>query len=68
MDSKVKYMGSAPSKAPAASKKAVIDGQGSISYGGPEDVATPNTAKGVSVTGKKRGMGAALRGDRFTYD
>ncbi len=68
MDSKVKYMGAAPGKTPAASNKAVIQGQGSIPFGGPKDVATPNTAKGVSVTGKKRGMGAALRGDRFTYD
>ena len=68
MDSKVKYMGSAPGKAPAASKKAVIDGQGSISYGGPKDVATPNTAKGISTTGTKRGMGAALRGGQFTAE
>lgn len=68
MDGKVKYMGSAPGKVPAASKKAVIDGQGSIPYGVSEDVATPNTAKGVSGTGTKRGMGAALRGGRFTYD
>jgi hypothetical protein len=33
-----------------------------------EEMKTPNTAKGISITGKKRGMGAALRGNRFTYD
>jgi len=27
---------------------------------------TPNTAVGKVTTGKKRGMGAALRGSRFT--
>ena len=27
---------------------------------------TPDTAVGKSTTGKKRGMGAALRGSRFT--
>jgi hypothetical protein len=31
-----------------------------------EDIATPNTAKAKVTTGKKRGMGAALRGSRFT--
>jgi hypothetical protein len=68
MDGKVKYMGSAPGKAPAASKKAVIDGQGSIPYCELKDIATPNTAKGISTTGTKRGMGAALRGGQFTAE
>jgi hypothetical protein len=68
MDGKVKYMGSAPGKVPAASKKAVIDGQGSIPFGSFKDVATPNTAKGISTTGTKRGMGAALRGGQFTAE
>jgi hypothetical protein len=68
MQGRVKYMGTAPSAAPKPSKMAVIQGQGEIPFCTMEDVATPNTAKGISITGKKRGMGAALRGGRFTYD
>jgi hypothetical protein len=68
MQGRVKYMGTAPSAAPKASKMAVIQGQGEIPFSDMTDVATPSTAKGISITGKKRGMGAALRGGRFTYD
>jgi hypothetical protein len=69
MQGRVKYMGSAPADAPKPSKMAVIQGQGEIPFSdhGPK-WQTPNTAKGISVTGKKRGMGAALRGGRYTYD
>jgi len=68
MQGRVKYMGSAPSDAPKPSKMAVIQGQGEIPFCTMEEMKTPNTAKVISITGKKRGMGAALRGDRFTYD
>jgi hypothetical protein len=66
MDRKVNYMGAAPGKTAAASKKAVIAGQGSIPYSDVKDIATPNTAKGSPTTGQKRGMGAALRGGKFS--
>lgn len=68
MQGRVKYMGSAPAEAPKPSKMAVIDGQGKIPFCTMTDMATPNTAKGISVSGKKRGMGAALRGGNYTYD
>lgn len=68
MQGRVKYMGSKPSDAPKPVAKAEIQGQGSIPYPMPEEMKTPNTAKGISTTGKKRGMGAALRGGRYTYD
>lgn len=68
MQGRVKYMGSKPSDAPKPSKMAVIEGQGEIPYCEMKEMKTPNTAKGISTTGKKRGMGAALRGGRYTYD
>mgnify|MGYP003148801335 FL=1 len=46
--------------------KAEIKGQGSIPYAQAKEEATPNTAKAKVTTGTKRGMGAALRGSRFT--
>jgi len=68
MQGRVKYMGSKPGDAPKPSKMAVIEGQGKISYCDMKEMKTPNTAKAISTTGKKRGMGAALRGGRYTYD
>lgn len=43
-----------------------IKDQGFVPYSDAQEEKTPNVSKGSSVTGKKRGMGAALRGDRFT--
>lgn len=68
MQGRVKYMGTTPKDAPKPVAKAEIQGQGSIPYPMPKEMATPNTAKAISTTGKKRGMGAALRGGRYTYD
>lgn len=68
MQGRVKYMGAKPADAPKPSKMAVIDGQGSIPFCTMKEMATPKTAKGISTTGKSRGMGAALRGGRYTYD
>jgi len=65
MQGRVKYMGSKPSGAPKPSKAAVIDGQGKIPFCEMKEMATPNTAKGISTTGKSRGMGAMLRGGDF---
>lgn len=62
----VKIVTSKPGAAPKAQPFADIKDQGRIPYKQMEDVATPNTAKASVTTGKKRGMGAALRGSRFT--
>jgi hypothetical protein len=68
MQGRVKCGGSKPSDAPKPAKAAVIDGQGRIPFAKEKTMATPNTAKGMTSTGKSRGMGAALRGGRYTYD
>jgi hypothetical protein len=62
----VKIVTNTPGAAPKPQRYADIKGQGKIPYCQMEDVATPNTAKAKVTTGKKRGMGAALRGSRFT--
>ena len=43
-----------------------IKDQGFVPYSEAQEEKTPSVAKGSPVTGRKRGMGAALRGDRFT--
>lgn len=63
---KVKCSGAPGKNPPKAVNKAVIDGQGSIPYATLTEEKTPNTMVGKVTTGKKRGMGAALRGSRFT--
>ena len=52
--------------APTPKNKAEIEDQGSIPYAQAKEEATPNIAKAQITTGKKRGMGAALRGGKFT--
>lgn len=68
MKGRVKTMGTTPPAPPKPSKSAVIEGQGSIRFSDQKTVATPNTAKAMSSTGQKRGMGAAERGGRYTYN
>ena len=63
---KVKVDGAPPKNPPNPVAKAEIQGQGSIPYAVAKEEKTPDTAVGKSTTGKKRGMGAALRGSRFT--
>jgi len=63
---KVKVDGAPPKNPPNPVAKADIQGQGSIPYAVAKEEKTPDTAVGKSTTGKKRGMGAALRGSRFT--
>ena len=62
----VKIVTNTPKAAQTPQNFADIKGQGKIPYCQLEDVPTPNTAKSKVTTGKKRGMGAALRGSRFT--
>ncbi|MAL45938.1 hypothetical protein [Hyphomonas sp.] len=63
---KVKVNGAPPKDPPKPVNKAVIDGQGSIPYATAIEEKTPDTMFAKVTTGKKRGMGAALRGSRFT--
>jgi len=46
-------------------KGEVIKGQGFVPYNPPKTVDTPSVAKGTIVKGKKKGMGAALRGSNY---
>lgn len=68
MKGRVKTMGVTPAAPPKPSKSAVIEGQGSIPFGTSKAVATPSIGKAMSSTGQKRGMGAAERGGRYTYN
>lgn len=52
--------------APNPVNKAEIQGQGSIPYAVTKEEPTPSIGTGKVTTGVKRGMGAALRGSRFT--
>ena len=63
---KVKIVTNTPGDAPKPQKYADIEGQGRIPYCTMVEESTPNTATGKVTTGKSRGMGAALRGSRFT--
>jgi len=49
-------------------KGAVIEGQGTVPYNGPKNMATPNIEKGIVRKGIQKGTGAALRGKAYTYD
>jgi hypothetical protein len=46
-------------------KGEVIKDQGFVPYNPPKTVNTPSVAKGTIVRGKKKGMGAALRGGNY---
>ena len=64
--SRVKVNGMTPKEPPTPVNKADIEGQGSIPYASAVEEATPDTMFAKVTTGTKRGMGAALRGSRFT--
>lgn len=61
----VKIMGSKPANPPKPMCRADIQGQGSIPYAKATMEKTPDTSTAKITTGKKRGMGAALRGGSF---
>lgn len=62
---KVRCCGAPAMDAPKPVNKAVIEGQGSIPYAYCKPEKTPDTEFGKVTRGKKRGMGAALRGSSF---
>ena len=66
--SKVKFSGGPIKQPPKPVGKAEIKGQGSIPYAQTIDTPTPDTMFAKVTTGKKRGMGAAERGARFTSE
>ena len=61
----VKIVSGPGGKAPTPQNFADIKGQGKIPYGKITEEKTPNTAKGIMVRGKKRGMGEAERGGSY---
>jgi hypothetical protein len=48
-----------------ARKGIVVKDQGFVPYSDAKSETTPNVSKATSVSGKNRGMGAALRGGSF---
>ena len=62
----VHWKGSPAGAAPKPQNYAQIGDQGRIPYGKLVNEKTPNTAKAKITTGESRGMGAALRGGKFT--
>ena len=62
----VKVNGAPPKNPPTPVNRADIQGQGSIPYASAKEAKTPDTMFAKVTTGTKRGMGAALRGSRFT--
>ena len=63
--SSVKIVSGTVGKGPTPQNYADIKGQGKIPYGKITEEKTPNTAKGIMVKGKKRGMGEAERGGSY---
>ena len=63
--STVKIVSGPGANAPAPQNYADITGQGKIPYAEIKEEKTPNTAKGIMVKGKKRGMGEAERGGSY---
>lgn len=61
----VKIVSGPGANAPKPQKYADIKGQGRIPYCEMKEEKTPNIGKAQLSTGKKRGMGAALRGGSF---
>ncbi len=69
MSRTVKTNGSPPPKTPAASKFEVIQDQGKAPFSDYKEIPTPtNLGKGKVTTGTCRGMGAMLRGGKFTIN
>lgn len=62
----VKCSGAPGAEPPKPVAKADFGDQGSIPYGMAKAQKTPDIGSGRVTRGTKRGMGAALRGSRFT--
>ena len=67
--SRVKTGGAKPPKTPKATKFEVIKGQGKAPFSDYKEIPTPkNLGKGTVTKGTCRGMGAMLRGGKFTIN
>ena len=66
MTGRVKVGGSTPPKTPAAKKKEVIQDQGSVPFSDFKEIPTPTLGPAKTTSGTCRGMGAMLRGGKFT--
>jgi|TARA_R100001086_G_C11721661_1_gene227067 hypothetical protein len=66
MLSRVRIVSGPAKDAPKAKNAAEIQGQGTIPYAKLVEEKTPDIGKAKVTVGKKRGMGAAQRGSRFT--
>ena len=69
MSRTVKTRGAPPPKPPAATKFEVIQDQGKAPFSDYKEIPTPkNFGNGTVPTGTCRGMGAMLRGGKFTIN
>ena len=68
MTGTVKIHGAPHRNPPKATNREVSKDQGSVTVGNYKEIPTPNTAKGTVTTGTCRGMGAMLRGGKFTIN
>jgi hypothetical protein len=69
MSRTVKTGGSKPKNPPRASTSEVIKSQGSVPFCDYKAIPTPkNLGKGKVTRGTSRGMGAMLRGGKFTIN
>ena len=67
--SRVKTGGAPPPKTPKPTRFEVIMGQGKVTFSDYLESPTPkNLGKGKVTTGTSRGMGAMLRGGKFTIN
>ena len=69
MSRTVRTKGAPPPKTPTATKFEVIQDQGKAPFNDYKEIPTPkNLGKGTVTTGTCRGMGAMLRGGKFTIN
>jgi|TARA_R110000822_G_scaffold162192_1_gene302559 hypothetical protein len=69
MSRTVKTGGAKPPKTPTATTFEVIQDQGKVPFSDYKVIPTPkNLGKGTVTTGTSRGMGAMLRGGKFTIN
>ena len=67
--SRVKTGGAPPRKTPTPTKFEVIGGQGKVPFSDYKEIPNPkNLGKGTVTKGTCRGMGAMLRGGKFTIN
>ena len=66
MSRTVRTNGAPPPKTPTATKFEVIQDQGSVPFSDFKEIPTPTLGPAKVTSGTCRGMGAMLRGGKFT--